>query len=1115
MAISYITAPQEVGITEANSVFDALDEALSILFNGQSPLLYLPHTGASSWSEAGLAGVLAVFGTQASRKIFSATASHDQAAFDSAVAAATVTGQDDTLKQVTLDLTAADTGTSLVAHQRDATPPVGPDEPYWARVEIATGYYAHEHYHELAVVDVVFEGHSSRTFTWLEEWNKFRCIRFHNLDPDATPLVVTMEETADTFSLGPWDCITVRRNEAGTAWEEHGFVLWRMEDRDLIRFGGTLPWNDRRQATSGATYASVWVADGANNVASWALVHWLVDYFALPITPPVVTDACGDGVADAFDNRTGFLFDLSDITRNSYLLPDWPDPTDTATPIYQLAWHGGRMIVVTTNLDTTEVQVTGSPTIASLLAGDAATGLTLDVDLGGNAAHLLLSDETGKDYADVIPIGTNLGASGHPFTVPADGVGYNVPAATTGIWSGIKRWANDTTVTESVLGIGTTEATDYVPLEAENASTGSVEFPPFEATIGDVQSWAFADTTKNNDHGTFAGNSVKWDGRWLAVNAELEVNPADGRYPAGPVAEAMAGVAGTQQESTLAEYTKLNWFQASTIQEWPPAPYGGAWLTPAYARRSKPPIDPAFEVAHPHVTGYLGSVDGSDWTAADTRTLTRTGDVRRQLLMNGNSGASNVVSPALSTCYFEAKDSTVTIAANVATAGWWATNRATAISGASIGAEVRPVIAAPIMARHYNALAQRLNALKVVGPFSFFDAQWYGRPFRPDYSSGGIFGGHVYPSGFVCYSTGTAATRAADLSVTVRDFQTVYAAYTGYAAMTVIGVYASGGTGVAFDGTGATPHNAWNKDLVYWFDPAAAPAKNENTAIDSASPGSGWVMAELAYTVTGTDYYWWQYDNDSQWDLPDFEYLRADDLATAAAGLGIPFRLLRLTATWELYENTPDRVGLGSRVCPVVGGGSATRTEIRLIPANFDDAFVTFAGTDELWAPNGLVRVSDWTACPATQGSDEALIQQSNADPMHGLNRSGSGDVIRYPFGFSPSTGTPSPSWLNGGPFYEALHLTVEEYDTTPTPPAGWGSGDHRVAAYPVPITQWGASEIESHAAPACPARNIRTSDLPSRFDAAELWSECGGSGAWSGEGAFAVHLLPAGVTKT
>jgi hypothetical protein len=330
----------------------------------------------------------------------------------------------------------------------------------------------------------------------------------------------------------------------------------------------------------------------------------------------------------------------------------------------------------------------------------------------------------------------------------------------------------------------------------------------------------------------------------------------------------------------------------------------------------------------------------------------------------------------------------------------------------------------------------------------------------------------------------------------------------------------SGLVGQGFDAT-TSPFDAWNMDLPYWFNVSPSPslARNESVLINDTSPGTGWVQGELVFSTTGPDVDWyaWYLANDSAYAFPDFEYIRASDVATLASSLGIPFKLVRLFSTWELYQFTPDRQGYGVRLVTSPGPSTLwSRSEVRLIPETTTPAFVMFAGTGDQWAPNGLVRVSDWPAFPGTQGSDNATIQSANSDPMHGYDRSTSGNPVEFPFGFYPATGTPAPGWSNGGPFEgESPHISWESYDDTPTPPSGWSAPTHRLAAYPVPITEWGASDLEGHAAPSVDPHNIRLSDMTVPATASTLWSQCGGVGAWGGEGAFAVHLLQAGITKT
>ena len=536
-----------------------------------------------------------------------------------------------------------------------------------------------------------------------------------------------------------------------------------------------------------------------------------------------------------------------------------------------------------------------------------------------------------------------------------------------------------------------------------------------------------------------------------------------------------------------------------------------------------PPVDSTLPVAHPNAKQYLGTSAGEDYVMRDSRLFRRSRGIKRQLPVNDVAGIGlQATAPELTGAYFQAEDSTQEIIENIATPGWWETNRAAAIAGTAIGSEVRPVIAPVLRARHYNVLAQRVNAIKGVCPFSFFDAVYYGREFRPAYATDGhpgIFGGHVYPFGFLRYNTGTTATRATDLGLTVRDFATEYAGYATFSAIDVDVVDSSGAVTRAFDVAGGTPFDAWNMDLPYWFNPYPDPAldRNESVAIKETSPGTGWVEGAVVISASGTDFKAWYLPNDSTYAMPDFEYVRSDDVAALASDLGIPFRLYRLGFELVPYQFTPDRQAGGVRQVPGLDVAALrARTEVRLVPYFGGADLVMFIGTgDEFtghgarWGASGLVRVADWPEFPGTQGSDNSTVRQSCGDLMHGYDRSGSGNLPEFPYGFYPATGTPAPTWDNGGPFQgESPALTQEVYDTTPTPPTGWAATEPRLGTYPVPATQWGASDLEENPAPDVDPCWIRLSDLPSQFSAADIWSEAGGVGAWDGKGGFAVHLF-------
>lgn len=1113
MAIAMLAEDDLILADQANACFAKVDDALRCLFAGCSPILWLGLSGTGSYQAAGMCGVVFVFGTIGSRKILAGVSSHDQDAIDAAVAAASTYGatpQDDSRKQLGLNLATGYLRNSLVTQTRVCTPPSGPDAPYWVRVPLVssggTQYWQHEHPHELAVADVIFEGHADREFTWKEEWTKFRCLRFHNLDSDAEDLVVTMESTGEKISIPRWGVKSVRLNAAGTSWVEEGFLLFRMRDEDVARFGGTLPWNPRSEVIDGATYESVWTSDAANNVASFASLWRWIDWFSAHGTPAEYLETCGDGLTGAFDPRTGIHFDLSNITRNSYLLPEWPDPTDPDTALHELAWHGGAFYLYRKPTTGAATIVSVSASLDQLLAGHVGSNLTLTID-SGSVARLHLTSETGVDYYELLPVSTNLGASGHPFTIEADGVGYTVPPCTIG-GPAIRR-LKEATVSESVAGIGTTGDQDYTFLELDDAWDGLAVWHPWTSNIGDVQGWTFSDATKNNDHCTFMTNSVKWDGRRLAINIEIHLEPDAGACPDAGAVAYFAGNTVGDLASFRASGSTLEWFQAAVVQDWPTR--GGLWLVREYRRRRMPQGAPP--LYHPHTDNAFGNASGEDWQGRDTTRFPTGSNVARQ----GPPGS--VESADLSDAYQIAPDSTDTIVDGVRTLDaaavtWWESNRTDALAGDLIGSEIRPAIAVPLMARHFNVLAQRLNAISEVIPFAFLDAQWYGRPFRP--SQPGIFDGHIYPEGFLCLSTGTAATRAGDLGITITDFGTEYAALEAYTDADLDSSLPEDDPFThpeAFRTAGAGGINLWSTDLPLWFHPEASISPKERTIVSAGDAGdiaaAGWSQGELAGTFgLGSDHYW--YWKPTTYDFPDFEYLTVADVASVASDLGIPFRLLRLSTTFDVALVSPDgdgEFGVRKSIAGSPDGFTSLavkRQDLRLV-AGVSHQFEAFAGTGELWGAYGLVRIADWALHPSAASfyaTADAAGRQSVANPMHNLDR-GAGST-------PPAWG--SAAWQNDDPFAgETESVRIQIWDTCPTAPTGWSKAAHRLGAYPVPIVQWGATDIEAQSAPAVAAQWHDVGDLGEFVGAGDLWAAAGGSGAWSGSGAFGVHLLGAG----
>ena len=106
----------------------------------------------------------------------------------------------------------------------------------------------------------------------------------------------------------------------------------------------------------------------------------------------------------------------------------------------------------------------------------------------------------------------------------------------------------------------------------------------------------------------------------------------------------------------------------------------------------------------------------------------------------------------------------------------------------------------------------------------------------------------------------------------------------------------------AFRIAGAGGIDLWSTDLPLWFNPLASITPKERTIVSKDDPGdiaaAGWTQGELAGTFgLGDDFYW--YWKPTAHTFPDFEYLTVASIASVASDLGIPFRLLRLSATFD------------------------------------------------------------------------------------------------------------------------------------------------------------------------------------------------------------------------
>lgn len=1083
---------------QINAVADALDTALAALFQGQSPLLYLPLSGSPSWRESGLAGQMFVFGTQSDRRILAAVASHNQAAVDALVIPGNIRSGinrvDDELRQVTLDLPSDALDRSLVAHRLTFTD--GPDtrENYWCRMLVLsageTEYFWHQKPLELEVADVVFEGHSERLFHFKAEWTKFQCIRFHNLDPHPVPLTILFDGTETQVALPRWGCITMRRTEDGLSWENQGFLLFPARESDLDRFGGTMPWNDKVGA-GGLPWFFLRHADAANNVASFASVWRWLDYFSRGITPEVL-GTVGEGVQGANDERTGIWYEHDVAFPDAAAPSNLSNPNDPESLVWRLAMHGGRFIVAKKFAGEPEhVCEMHSASIEELIAGGHPSGLKVSYEL--DELRLKIQDTTDLDYVDFIPVTANF-AGFVPISIPADASGVACPRLAP-VSTPIFFRLSGSEVRESAIGISNTQLATHEALGIEESDDGA-PISQLPTTVGDLSPVTFEDGTRDNDHTFFEATGTRWDGRHFLGWAQATVVPQSGSLCAFAVVNDLLG------RPVYPGDNSLFWTQASHCHTYPAR--GGVWHLPDRARRAWPPRAP--DIRHPHTFDNFGTAEGGDWRAEATGKAPKS-----QVEM------MQATPPALTYDFSCAGhtdiDSLVHLSSRALDPIWWGQHRDAALAGQVLPDETRPVVGVGLHSTHYNLLAARLNAIEEVIPFSFFDAQWYGTPFAPTHNGegSGIYGGHIYPGDhlktFVAGSVTQA--RAIALGVPIKSFSSQFPHIVALQSVSIEGRFVGLATQPLLDDV-----NLLN-DLLIWFRPDRT--ISYGNIIRTTPP----LFGDWEFTSTWVNV--WKTTNPEA-VVPDIRWVTVNAVRFLAQSLGIPFRLERLGFPLKVKTFLATGEGAGARgYFPTLNFG---RTEAMLVIDHSDSpeliAFSQRTSQNSLqWAPDGTVRLANWPVCPQARyvASEDPECAEMICSLQSGYNRLPltltAGPVIS-PFavlvsGTSPSHGISSvvdlfDLWRNGSPFTtEAPRVVIQAIADGVYVPAGWIGRTSRLMALPVAAVQWGETDLVSNPPPDVEPRFLSTADLPDQITPQNL-------GAELNKGGFQIALWPSCV---
>jgi hypothetical protein len=1115
--IPLLAQGDSITAAEMNSVAAALDAGLAALFGGHSPLIYLPLTGSPSWRESRLSGIMLLFGNPASRRILASVPSHDQASLDSIAAGAAILpgpgSIDHTLKQVTLNLGAHVFDTSLKAQKRPVANAEGDPEDYWVRVQSlsvgATQYYDFERHREYAVADIVFEGFSPRTWVWDPSWDKFGCVRFHNLDPNETPLTITLPGLAP-FELKRWECFSCRRTKDWSSFEKQGFLLFRAREDDVQRFGGTFAWNGKIRADpQAAPWQFLDDSDAANNVACWELLPFTIDYFSIVSSPALLDFGPGGGLVDAFERRTGLFFNAARCMPPTPQCPPLGDATVDETKLWRLLIFGGDCVVARHFIppDETEPVWQTLPATLDLDAmqlpeGDLATGLKLEAE--DYQLTLTVTDPVPPLLADLVPIAENLVGSS-PASIPPEGLEIFSPGgATNPQFTGYPVAATNT---EFVAGHVSDVTHDHQILSAV-----AFDFPgsvtPFNTTIGGVK--ANMGTPPTSAHVSFPRWALGWDGRNLAGEAEVVLQPVGEGVPDANLWFHL------DQKGVLNSNTSVLWPQQGLVQRGPS--FGGVWFLPERARRAWANYDTNL-IAHPMLQNYLGDALGGDWRAARTTTapLTR---------VRTYDNATRPVRPLYGVAMHLAADDLDAFAAHASDPAWWEANRDAALGGGGIPDITRPAIGIGLMSEHYNVIAARLNALAEVGPFSFLDVIWYGQPFQPGQRSGdGVDGGSVYPGDFLCDApTGSeTAQRASTLGIPIREFATVFPSIAALVDQPVE-IKTTGGIDPAPGPTTylAFAHfNLLNDLLLFWRpERQIAYGMTVESINDDVDPGAPWFPGERDPTLSpGLFQRWWGVSNPEA-VVPTLRWVNLADVQDTAEDLGLPFRFLRFSLGLKVRVIQADETEPGGFLASHQNLLSS-RTEVWLVPDSAaQPQFARFVGVSDLWAQDGIARVAEWRPVPSPLFTAVPEVVEQIGALDQGICRESPYNEIRVtPFqrlvATNPTHQVPDwPNWWHNGSYWsEAPRLYYSSVDTTVLPP-GWTRQPNRIWVTPSVAIAWGTSDVEVSAKPSGVSTWVPAASLPSPASPSDLNAATGG-GTWAGKGAFIVAPWPGGLKPT
>lgn len=683
MSVSYVTPGNSPTASELNALTAELDTALRVLFADKSWYVYLGMAGNVPEGTKFYIGddsqwviIPALFG--------GSVVPYDHSTFTSAAAAFTV----DTFEATneTAAVTQADPwplAGSLEAHTIDDS---GTTYFYRQDRDGAGDYGSVERYKKLAVAEILIEALGSSTMTWSSDYDRYHFLRFHNLDNQE--LTITLPG-GSTVVVPKFGVRAVRRTyPAANSWDSTYVYLWKAVSGDSL----------------------CWDSEPANNVGSMMAFHRWIDS---------VSPANDAGAA----NGRGTAWTAHGLHLDPTVVYDGSSYLETAiagtTELAKYEHHLGELCVWQNASDPAPTHATVSPTWTSLLAGTGGIKLTAAT---GSVPHVLtISADTGAvTPVDVFGKGSTITPrlpKTASFTIACSAVGIGVdggigetliPGVETYLIEDTESYFTDFGATQVDVDydydyylcggpVGLTTARFTSPITASHWST--------------LTDHATLATTSTDEKLTTPTVTWKSDGWRLVACATQEVPPDWFTYPGTNLPETqLCAIDQTDGFSFPCGNDVLgrdSWDITIRQQGRVMSDYVGSTAGSTVTH-----------TGHPDVTGHEPLTGGIEWRESRQANY----DVATNRTESiGLTQASTKTLPV-----FVGDDSAEFLARSHEDAAWYAAHRTDLLAGSIPFEAEQECVRLLILALHYNHIAQRLNSIFSIDPFTYDDVVYYG-----------------------------------------------------------------------------------------------------------------------------------------------------------------------------------------------------------------------------------------------------------------------------------------------------------------------------------------------------------------------------------------------------